>query len=148
FGHVRGAFTGADRDRAGKFADAGRGTLVLDEIDTLPLAAQVKLLRALEERLFEPVGANRTQPIRARLIGISNRPLTELVAAGGFRTDLYHRLNVVAFYLPPLREQATLIAPLVNKFIALFAARNGRKVRHIASDALRALQDYDWPGNV
>jgi transcriptional regulator with PAS, ATPase and Fis domain len=101
FGHVQGAFTGADRDRPGKLAAAGRGTVLLDEVHCLPLPLQAKLLRAIDERLFEPVGAHQAQPLRARLIAASNVPLEEEVAAGRFRADLYDRLNVVSFYLPP-----------------------------------------------
>src|SRR5262249_5020058 len=103
FGHVKGAFTGADRDRPGKFAAAGRGTLLLDEINSLPLPLQSKLLRAVEERVFEPVGSNREQPLQARIIAVSNAPLEKEIEAGRFRADLFFRLNIVGFYLPPLR---------------------------------------------
>ena len=102
FGHVKGAFTGADTNRVGKFEQAGRGTLFLDEIDSLPAALQAKLLRAVEDRVFEPVGSNKTLPLQARLIAASNRPLEQEVAAGRFCADLFYRLNVVAFTLPPV----------------------------------------------
>jgi DNA-binding NtrC family response regulator len=148
FGHVRGAFTGADYQRLGKFAEAGRGTLLLDEIDLLPLALQAKLLRVIEERLFEPVGGNRSQSMEARLIVASNRQLDQEVEAGRFRADLYYRLNVVGFYLPPLRERRELIPALAGKFLREFAARDGRPVHGIAPRALQALQGYDWPGNI
>src|SRR4051794_32538795 len=148
FGHVRGAFTGADRDRVGKFADAGRGTLLLDDVDALPPAVQAKLLRVVEERLFEPVGSNRAQPAQARLIVASNRRLEEEVAADRFRQDLYYRLNVVSFHLPPLRERLELLPALADKFVAEFAARNGRAVRGVSPEALRALAGHDWPGNI
>ena len=148
FGHVRGAFTGADRDRAGKFAEAGRGTLLLDEVDALPPALQAKLLRAVEDRLFEPVGTNRSLPVQARLIAATNRALEEEVAAGRFRSDLYYRLNVVAFCLPPLRERPDIIPALADQFLAEFAARNGRAVRAISAAAGRALRAFPWPGNV
>jgi two-component system response regulator HydG len=148
FGHVRGAFTGADRERAGKFAEVGRGTLLLDEVDSLPLGLQAKLLRVLEERLFEPVGSNKSQQMEARLIVASNRQLDQEVEAGRFRADLYYRLNVVGFYLPPLRERRQLIPALVDKFIREFAARDDRPIQGITARALRALQEYDWPGNV
>jgi len=148
FGHVRGAFTGADRDRTGKFAEVGRGTLLLDEIDSLPETLQAKLLRAVEERVFEPVGSNTSLPLQARLIAASNRPLAKEVAAGRFRSDLYYRLNVVGFYLPPLRERRGIIHHLVTHFIAHFAARNNRPVQAISSAALDALECYDWPGNI
>jgi two-component system response regulator HydG len=148
FGHVRGAFTGADRDRAGKFAEAGRGTLLLDEIDALAPAQQGKILRAVEDRVFEPVGANQTMPLPARLIAASNRALDVEVAAGSFREDLYYRLNVVGFYLPPLRERSSVIPSLARHFLAEFARRNARRVHGIAAEALHALQSHDWPGNV
>src|SRR5262249_26749277 len=115
FGHVRGAFTGADRDRSGKFAEAGSGTLLLDEIDSLPLTLQAKLLRVVGERAFEPVGSNRPQPMEARLVVASNRDLAEEAAAGRFRADLHYRLNVVAFFLPPLRDRSDLIRPLAGR---------------------------------
>jgi len=148
FGHVRGAFTGADRDRAGKFTEAGKGTLLLDEIDALPPAQQAKLLRAVEERVFEPVGSNKPMPVRARIIAASNVDLTAKVAAGRFREDLYYRLDVVGFCLPPLRERAGVIPSMVRHFITEFATRNARRVQGIAAEAIPALQAYDWPGNV
>jgi two-component system, NtrC family, response regulator HydG len=148
FGHVRGAFTGADRDRAGKLAAAGRGTLLLDEVNSLPLPLQAKLLRAVDERVFEPVGANKGQPLRARLIAASNAPLEEEVTAGRFRADLFYRLNVVSFFLPPLRERRAAVAPLVRKFLAEFVARNRPDLCGLAPEAIHALEDYHWPGNV
>jgi DNA-binding NtrC family response regulator len=148
FGHVKGAFTGADRDRSGKLAEVGDGTLLLDEIDALPLTLQAKLLRVLEERVFEPVGSNRTCTLQARLIVASNRNLDQEVAEGRFRSDLYYRLNVVSFTLLPLRQSRDLIAPLAERFLADFAASNGRPVRGISGETQRALQEYDWPGNI
>jgi two-component system response regulator HydG len=148
FGHVKGAFTGADRDRTGKLTEVGSGTLLLDEIDALPPELQVKLLRVVEERVFEPVGSNRSQPLRARLIVASNRDLERGVADGWFRSDLYYRLNVVGFYLPPLRERRSLVPALASHFLSDFAHRNRRAVYGIAPDALRLMTDYDWPGNV
>src|SRR5207253_1550974 len=142
FGHVKGAFTGAERARAGKFAAAGRGTLLLDEIDALPLNLQAKLLRAVEERIFEPVGSNRSQPMRARLIAASNRALDQEAAHGRFRSDLYYRLNVVGFTLPPLRHRPWTIAPIANQYIAEFSARNGREVRGLTREVLRVLEAY------
>jgi DNA-binding NtrC family response regulator len=147
-GHVKGAFTGADRDRTGKCAEVGGGTLLLDEIDALTPPLQAKLLRVVEERLFEPLGSNRTARLEARLIVASNRDLEEEVAAGHFRSDLYYRLNVVAFHLPPLRERRHIIRPLAEQLVRDFAARNGRPVRGIAAEAMRALESYDWPGNI
>jgi two-component system response regulator HydG len=148
FGHVRGAFTGADRDRTGKLAEAGRGTLLLDDIDALPLGLQGKLLRVVDERVFEPVGTNRPQPLAARLIVASNRPLDEEVRAGRFRSDLYFRLNVVGFYLPPLRDRAALVPHLARKFATDFAATAGRPTPQIAPEVLDALEAHTWPGNV
>jgi two-component system response regulator HydG len=148
FGHVKGAFTGADRARVGKFAAAGRGTLLLDEIDALPLALQAKLLRAVEERLFEPVGCNDSLPVQARLIAASNRSLEREVEAGRFRADLYYRLNVVSFHLPPLREQPELISTLASHFLKECAARNARPVHGMGIETLSILEAYRWPGNI
>jgi two-component system response regulator HydG len=149
FGHARGAFTGADVERVGKFAEVGRGTLFLDEIDSLPLPLQAKLLRVVENRVFEPVGSNRSQPLHARLIVASNRPLEKEVAAGRFRADLFYRLNVIAFEIPTLRERADIIPAVAHDFMVEFAARNGRSsLSGIAPEALTALQGHSWPGNV
>jgi two-component system response regulator PilR (NtrC family) len=148
FGHVRGAFTGADRDRVGKLSAAGRGTLLLDEVNSLPPALQGKLLRAVDERVFEPVGSEKPQPFQARLIAASNLPLEREVEAGRFRTDLYYRLNVVGFFLPPLRERPEAVAQLALVFVDEFAARADTGVRGIAANALRALTAYGWPGNI
>jgi two-component system, NtrC family, response regulator HydG len=148
FGHVRGAFTGAVGARDGRLAEVGNGTLLLDDIDGLPPALQIKLLRAVEERIFEPVGASRPHSMRARLVAASNRDLKEEVAAGRFRSDLYFRLNVVELHLPALRQRRSIIAPLAWEFLAEFAADNGRPVRGIAGSALHALEAYDWPGNI
>jgi DNA-binding NtrC family response regulator len=126
FGHVKGAFTGADRDHSGRFAEVGRGTLLLDEVDALPLPLQAKLLRAVEERLFEPVGSNRSLPMQGRLIAASNRPLDQEAAAGRFRPDQYHRPNVISFTIPPLRDRRDTIPHLAGRFIVEFAGRGGR----------------------
>ena len=148
FGHVRGAFTGADRNRPGKLAAVGTGTLLLDEINSLPLPLQSKLLRAVDERTYEPVGSEKSQPVRARFIAASNASLEEEVRAGRFRGDLYYRLNVVAFHLPPLRERAASILPLVEGFLHEFAARNRPNVTSLSRAACVALERFDWPGNV
>jgi two-component system response regulator PilR (NtrC family) len=148
FGHVKGAFTGAERTRAGKLAAAESGTVLLDEVDALPVALQAKLLRAVEERVFEPVGSNESVPVRARLIAASNRPLEREVQAGRFRSDLYYRLNVIGFYLPPLHEQPSRIRDLATHFLMDFAARNGRPVHEFSASALRLLENYSWPGNI
>jgi DNA-binding NtrC family response regulator len=148
FGHVKGAFTSADANRVGKFAEVGQGSLFLDEIDSLPPALQAKLLRAVEERVFEPVGSNKTQSLEARLIVASNRPLEQEVAAGRFRADLYYRLNVVAFHLPPLRERGEGVALLAHGFLTEFGDRAGRPGLSIAAEAMRALEAHSWPGNI
>ena len=148
FGHVKGAFTSADTNRVGKFAEVGNGTLFLDEIDSLPPSLQAKLLRAVEDRVFEPVGSNKTQKLQARLIVASNKPLEQEVAAGRFRADLYYRLNVVAFNLPPLRERTGGIPSLANSFLADYAGRAGRTGLSIAPEAMRALEAHPWPGNI
>jgi len=148
FGHIKGAFTGADHDRAGKFAEAGRGTLLLDDVDALSPEIQVKLLRVVDERVYEPVGGNKTRPVQARLIAASNKALEQEVQTGRFRADLYYRLNVVGFHLPALRERSSLIVPLTHQLIAEFATRNGRAVPSIVVEALAALESYHWPGNI
>ena len=148
FGHVKGAFTSADTNRVGKFAEVGSGTLFLDEIDLLPPSLQAKLLRAVEERLFEPVGSNKTQKLQARLIVASNKPLDEEVAGGRFRADLYYRLNVVAFNLPPLRERGEGVSLLAHGFLTEYASRAGRPGLSIAPEAMCALEAHDWPGNI
>jgi transcriptional regulator with PAS, ATPase and Fis domain len=147
FGHVKGAFTGADANRVGKFAAVGQGTLFLDEIDSLPPALQAKLLRAVEDKVFEPVGSNKTQDLEARLIVASNKPLEQEVASGRFRSDLYYRLDVVAFHLPPLRERADGISLLAHCFLTKFA-RPDQPGLSIAPEVLRALNAYPWPGNI
>lgn len=148
FGHVKGAFTGADRDRPGKFAAVGRGTLVLDEINSLPPAVQSKLLRVVEERVFEPVGSNQLLPLEARIIAVSNVSLEQEVGQGRFRADLYYRLNVISFNLLPLRECLQAIRPLALQFLHEFNDRGGRCLDGIAPDALNVLEAYPWPGNV
>jgi DNA-binding NtrC family response regulator len=148
FGHVKGAFTGADRDRPGKLAAAGTGTVLLDEVNALPHHLQAKLLRAVGERRFEPVGAVHPLPMRARLIAASNVPLEQEVAAGRFRSDLYYRLNVLGFCLPPLRERREAVVPMALRFLEEFSARNGMKLSGFQPEVLEALECYDWPGNV
>jgi two-component system response regulator HydG len=148
FGHIKGSFTGADRDRPGKFSAAGAGTLLLDEINALPLSLQGKLLRAVDEHLFEPLGSNTLFPLKARIIAASSVPLDQEVRAGRFRSDLFYRLNVVGFHLPPLRERPAAIAPLANKFLAECSLRNGQDIRGISPEAMKTLISYDWPGNI
>ena len=148
FGHVKGAFTGADNDRVGKFADAGSGTLLLDDIDALPSGLQAKLLRAVDEHVFEPVGSNKSLPIRARLLAACNRCLEAEVEAGRFRADLYYRINVVSFHLPPLRERRVAVRALAEKFISEIGNRSGLHGKVLSADAIQAFQSYDWPGNI
>ena len=148
FGHVRGAFTGADREHVGKFSTVEDGTILLDEIDCVPLEAQAKLLRVFEDRVFEPVGSNRTAKFRARVVAATNQPLERLVAEGKFRSDLFYRLNVVEFRLPPLRECREAIGPLAENFLTIYCQRAGRSLDGITFAALDAMQTYDWPGNI
>jgi DNA-binding NtrC family response regulator len=148
FGHVRGAFTGADRARVGKFGAAGSGTLLLDEIDALPLETQAALLRVIETGEFEPLGSNDTQLCRARVIAASNWDLEEAVARGKFRLDLYYRLNVLSFHLPPLRERRQDIEALARGMVAHFAGKFCKPLSAISPGALVALESFPWPGNI
>jgi DNA-binding NtrC family response regulator len=148
FGHVRGAFTGATSNRRGRFTLADGGTIFLDEIGTLGLAVQAKLLRVLQEREFEPVGSERTQKVDVRVIAATNRDLRTLVSEERFQEDLYYRLSVIPVVLPPLRERREDIAPLVEHFVRKHAQRIGRHVDGLEEAALQRLRAYDWPGNV
>jgi DNA-binding NtrC family response regulator len=148
FGHVRGAFTGADRDRAGVFEAAHGGTLFLDEIGDLAPSAQAKLLRAVEEGRVTPVGTTTSRPVDVRLLAATNRPLEEMAARGEFRGDLLYRLQVVTVRLPALRERRSDIPAIAVHFVADLALRHERPVRSISPAARRALVAYDWPGNV
>ncbi|MGB9886632.1 MAG: sigma 54-interacting transcriptional regulator [Moorellales bacterium] len=148
FGHVKGAFTGAIRDKKGRFALADGGTIFLDEVGELPLSTQVKLLRVLQEGTFEPVGSEKTVRVQVRVISATNRDLKEMVARGEFREDLYYRLCVVPIYLPPLRERRNDIPLLAEHFLRRYAAEEGRPGVRLSPEALAALMDYDWPGNV
>ena len=147
FGHVRGAFTGAVRERAGRFEVAAGGTLFLDEVGDLPLQLQVKLLRVLQERTFERVGESQSRRTDARIIAATNLDLRRAVQEGRFREDLFYRLRVVPIELPPLRERREDIEPVATHLLARVAARQGRALR-FSPDALRALLGYGWPGNV
>ena len=148
FGHAKGAFTGADGPKVGKFAAAGQGTLLLDEIDTLALDQQANLLRVIETGEFEPVGSNETQKCQARIVAATNWNLIDAVERGTFRRDLYYRLHVVTFHLPPLRERAGDIGPLVRGMASKYAARFGKRLTGIDPAALRAAERYPWPGNI
>jgi DNA-binding NtrC family response regulator len=148
FGHVKGAFTSAHADKDGKFLAAGRGTILLDEIDVLTPEQQVKLLRIIETGEFEPVGSNRTYRSQARLVVASNLDLQPLVEQGRFRPDLYYRLNMLKFEVPPLRKRKVDVVPLARKFIARFQQKHGIQIRHVDEAVFDALVDYPWPGNV
>ena len=148
FGHKKGAFTGAIADHAGKFAEANGGTLFLDEIGELPLDAQAKLLRALQEGEIEPVGASRIERVNVRVISATNRRLLGLAQTGEFREDLYYRLNVFPIYVPPLRERLDDIDLLASHFIARFAAEAQKRIAGLSGPALELLRGYDWPGNI
>jgi two-component system NtrC family response regulator len=145
FGHVRGAFTGAIRNKVGKFEQAHGGTLFLDEVGSMPIHLQAKLLRALQEREIERVGDERTFEVDVRVVAATNRPLAALVAAGEFREDLFYRLNVVPVHVPPLRERRGDIPLLAKHFVERFAG--GARVT-VSGDAMDALERYRWPGNV
>ncbi|MES1264634.1 MAG: sigma 54-interacting transcriptional regulator [Variovorax sp.] len=148
FGHVKGAFTGASRDRPGLFAQAHRGTVFLDEIGELPLAMQVKLLRVLQEREVRPVGGDRTVKVDVRVIAASHRRLSDEVAAGRFREDLFWRLNVVHLELPALAQRREDIALLAQHFLASLAQRYGKPAATFAPGSLELLMGAPWPGNV
>jgi DNA-binding NtrC family response regulator len=148
FGYVKGAFTGADKDKEGKFAATGRGTLLLDEIDVLPLEQQAKLLRVIETGEYEPVGCNETRHSQARLVVASNYNLEQLVRSGNFRTDLYYRLNILNFHLLPLRERPWDIEYLARKFALEHSRTHGIQLRAIEPDFLETLKSYHWPGNI
>lgn len=148
FGHEKGAFTGATEQHAGKFVEASGGTLFLDEIGELPAAAQVKLLRAVQEGEVEPVGGRKPIKVDVRLISATNRDLIADVKAGRFREDLFYRLHVFPISVPPLRERPEDVADLARHFLARFGAEEGKSIRAITTDALSLLSAYRWPGNV
>ena len=148
FGHEKGAFTGATERHLGKFVEASGGTLFLDEIGELPLDAQVKLLRALQEGEVDPVGGRKSVRVDIRLVSATNKSLLDLVKGGRFREDLYYRLNVFPMTLPPLRARREDIPDLARAFCARFAAEEGKRVRGLSAEAMALLARYDWPGNV
>lgn len=148
FGHVKGAFTGAHADKIGRFQAADGGTLFLDEINSASPGMQLKLLRVLQERKFEPVGSTKTIEVDARVILASNQPLEQLVADGRFRQDLYYRINVVKIELPPLRDRVSDIPQLAEHFLRKHAAELGKQVVGFAPEAIAAIQRYSFPGNV
>ena len=148
FGHAKGAFTGADAAKVGKFAAAGRGTLLLDEIDTLGLDHQASLLRVIETGEFEPVGSNETQYCQARIVAATNWDLADAVERGTFRRDLYYRLHVVTLHLPPLRARPQDVGPLARGMVARYAGRFNKKLIEVGADAVAALEQFPWPGNI
>jgi transcriptional regulator with GAF, ATPase, and Fis domain len=148
FGHVKGAFTGAIRDRRGRFKQADGGTILLDEIGTMPISGQATLLRVLQEREFEPVGSSQTVPVNVRVIAAANNDLAKAVAEGTFRADLYYRLNVFAMVLPPLRERPEDVPVLADLFLDRYNRSVGKRIEAIGTAALSLLLGHDWPGNV
>jgi two-component system response regulator AtoC len=148
FGHVRGAFTGATFTKKGRFSLAEGGTIFLDEIGTIALSVQAKLLRVLQDREFEPLGAERTQRVDVRVIAATNRDLRQLVSEGKFLEDLYYRLNVIPIEMPALRERREDIPLLVEHFTRRFAERTGKKIDGVDEKAMAELSRYEWPGNV
>ena len=148
FGHVRGAFTGATMTKRGKFALADGGSIFLDEIGTMSATIQSKLLRVLQEREFEPLGAERTQKVDVRVIAATNRDLKQMVAEGKFQEDLYYRLNVIPIVLPPLRERPDDIPVLIDHFVEKHRQRTGKRIDRLEPEVLDTLRSYNWPGNV
>ena len=148
FGHVKGSFTGAISDRVGRFELAHHGTLFIDEVSSMPMPLQAKLLRALQEREVERVGASRPIKINTRVIAASNVDLLSLVKQGLFREDLYYRLNVVRLRLPPLRERTSDIPVLIEHFVAQACERNQLPYRGMTDEAMDRFMRYDWPGNI
>ena len=148
FGHAKGSFTGAVKDRVGVFKQADGGTLFLDEVGELPLTMQVKLLRVLQEHEITPVGANHGLRVDVRVVAATNRNLAEEVAAGRFREDLFYRLNVISIVLPPLRERQGDLPLLIQHFLLHFTAVSGKDIHHLSPEAMRALLDHTYPGNI
>ncbi|APR86101.1 two component, sigma54 specific, transcriptional regulator, Fis family protein [Minicystis rosea] len=148
FGHVRGAFTGADRDRKGLFREATEGTILLDEIGEMPHKMQAGLLRVLQEKLVRPVGGPREEPVDTRVIAATHRDLSAMVEAGKFREDLYYRLHVIQVRVPPLRERLEDLPILIDHFLGIFAARYNRERRSVSRAGLKRLMAFNWPGNV
>jgi two-component system, NtrC family, nitrogen regulation response regulator NtrX len=148
FGHVKGSFTGASEDKIGKFAKADGGTLFLDEVGDMSLRTQSKVLRVLEEQRFERVGSNQTLHVDVRVIAATNKNLEQEIARGAFRQDLFYRLNVIPFFVPPLRDRKEDIPVLARYFLAEFSSEYGKKTRELTDGAMEILLRYPWPGNV
>ncbi len=148
FGHEKGAFTGADSRKIGKFQYAESGTLFLDELGDMPLLMQAKLLRVLQEKLFTPVGSNREIESNVRIIAATNKPLEEMIQKGEFREDLFYRLNVIPIFLPSLAERKDDLPKLISMFVNKFNDAHGKKILGLSPDTLACLKKYDWPGNI
>jgi two-component system, NtrC family, nitrogen regulation response regulator NtrX len=148
FGHIKGSFAGASEDKVGKFQKADGGTLFLDEIGDMSLRTQSKVLRVLEEQRFEPVGSSQTIHVDARVIAATNKNLEQEISRGAFRQDLFYRLNVIPFFVPPLRDRREDIPTLTRYFLDEFCAEYGKKTREVSDTAMEVLIRYPWPGNV
>lgn len=148
FGHEKGAFTGADSAKPGRFELADKGTFFLDEVGDIPMPTQIKLLRVLQEREFERLGATQPTKVDVRLVTATNRDLQQAVDEGIFRLDLLYRLQVVEIQLPPLRKRLEDIKPLAEHFLAKYSAENGRSLASLSHDAFEAMIAYGWPGNI
>jgi transcriptional regulator with GAF, ATPase, and Fis domain len=148
FGHVKGAFTGADRDRVGRFEQADGGTLFLDEIGDINLEVQTKLLRVLQEMSFERVGSSQSLQVDVRIVAATHQNLEALIQSGRFREDLFYRLNVIPLTTPSLRERRDDVLELAMHFLHVHAARMGKVLTYIEPEAVEALMAYDWPGNI
>jgi two-component system nitrogen regulation response regulator NtrX len=148
FGHRKGSFTGAHEDKTGKFQKADAGTLFLDEVGDMSLKTQAKVLRALEEQRFEPVGASAFIQVDVRVIAATNKNLDEEIERGNFREDLFYRLNVIPFYVPPLRDRLEDVPLLADHFLEEFTTAYGRKRKELTPEAYALLKTYHWPGNV
>ncbi|MDA3874052.1 MAG: sigma 54-interacting transcriptional regulator, partial [Kiritimatiellae bacterium] len=148
FGHVKGSFTGANGDRKGRFQLADGGTLFLDEIGEIPPSIQIKLLRVLQEREFEPVGSTKTIKVNVRVVAATNRNLQDMVTEGSFREDLFYRLNVFPIWVPPLRKRKSDILQLSDFFLERYSKQNNKNVRRLTSPVIDMLYSYHWPGNV
>jgi two-component system, NtrC family, response regulator HydG len=148
FGHVKGAFTGAERDKIGRFEAANEGTILLDEIGDISHLIQLKLLRVLQEKEFDRVGESNPRKVDVRVLASTNRNLKEAIRAGKFREDLYYRLNVIEIHMPPLRERYDDIPLLINHFCEVFQKSYGKNIGGVSDEVLQAFMNYAWPGNV
>ncbi len=148
FGHVKGAFTGANANKIGKFELAQGGTLFFDEISNISLEVQAKLLRAVQERKISRVGSHRVITVDVRIIAATNRDLAQAIRSGSFREDLFYRLNVVSIHIPPLRQRKTDIEPLIAHFLAKYNRQLKKTVQGFTPEAMELMLDYNWPGNV